>query len=128
MARILCFIIVVFGLVAAAAYAGPPSNELDPKVAAQLIALRSGVQVGQIEIGYVVDGSTRDKDGFAASHVRRVAALHPVLEGGSWVRRVVYYDLFWNDSLGWFMSQNRTERGGDAIYRWSERGGATVVK
>ncbi|MFD0893714.1 hypothetical protein KBB96_08945 [Luteolibacter ambystomatis] len=127
MARILCFIVVIFGLVAAAAWAGPPSNELDPKVAARLIGLRGNLQPAQIEIGYIVDGSS-SKDGFEAAYVRRVAAIHPVLEGGAWVRRVVYYDLFWNDSLGWFMSQNRTERGGDAIYRWSERGGATVVK
>ncbi|MGC4017734.1 MAG: hypothetical protein QM755_24930 [Luteolibacter sp.] len=128
MTRILCFIVVVFSLVAAAAWAGPPTNELDPNVAARLVAMRTGAQPGQIEIAYIVDGSTREKDGFAATYVRRVAAIHPVLESGSQVRRVVYYDLVWNDSLGWFMSQNRTERGGDAVYRWSERGGATVVK
>lgn len=120
--------VVVFGLVAAAAYAGPPSNDLDPATAVKLVALRTGLQPWEIEVAYILDGNSKDKEGFQGSYVRRVTTLHPVPEGVSKIRRVVSYDFAWNDSLGWFMSQCRSERNGDAIYRWSERGGATVVK
>ncbi len=41
-------------------------------------------------------------------------------------RRLVFYDLFWNDALGWFMWESRPERTGDAVYIWSELKGEIV--
>jgi len=128
MEKILRSLIGAVVLMSTAVFAGEPASELDPKVAVKLICQRTNLLPARVEVAFVVDGSTKNQDGFETKHVRRVAAIHPVVEGGVTVRRLVYYDLFWNDTLGWFMWEVRAERGGDAVYRWSERGGETVVK
>ena|SRR6476620_3282866 len=128
MEKILRSVIGAVVLISTAVFAAEPTSDLDPKVAVKLICQKVNLAPERIEVGFIVDGSTKNQDGFESKHVRRVAAIHPVLEGGVMVRRVVYYDVFWNDSLGWFLWEVRSERGGDAIYRWSERGGETVVK
>ncbi len=128
MEKILRSLIGAVVLMTTAVFAGEPVNDLDPRVAVKLICQRTNQMPERVEIAFVVDGSTKNQDGFETKHVRRVAAIHPVVNGGATVRRLVFYDLFWNDSLGWFMWEVRAERGGDAVYRWSERGGETVVR
>lgn len=119
---------VVVALVTGAVYAGEPTADLDPKVATRLIGMKVNLNADRIEVAFIVDGSSKEKDGFETKYVRRVAAILPVAEGGVLVRRLVFFDVYWNDSLGWFLWESRAERGGDAVYRWSERGGETVVK
>lgn len=105
-----------------AASAAKPSRELSPGVAVNLIALRSDVPVTFIEIAFIIDGEVRI-DNFEASHVRRVAAIHPI---PSERRRFTYYDIYWNETLGWFLWEPRVERTGDAVFIWSELQGAIV--
>ena len=128
MEKILRSLIGAVVLVSTVVFAAEPANELDPKVAVKLIGQKAKLAPERIEIAFIVDGSTKGQDGFESKHVRRIAAIHPVQEGGVVVRRAVYYDVLWNDNLGWFLWEIRTERGGDAVYRWSERSGETVVK
>lgn len=105
--------------------AAEPSADLSPKEAVRLIALRSKLVPTTIELAFIVDGSSR-VDEFEAKHVRRVAAIHGVREGSSQRRKLVFYDLLWNESLGWFMWENREERAGEAVYLWSELKGEIV--
>jgi hypothetical protein len=105
--------------------AAEPSVDLAPKEALRLIAMRSRVPAASIELAFIVDGSSR-LDAFDARHVRRVAAIHGVREGTSQRRKLVFYDLLWNESLGWFMWENRDERAGEAVYLWSELKGEIV--
>lgn len=115
-------------LLSSAVFAGEPLRELIPREAARLVALRSGSPVNSIEICYVVEGSAKACDGFEARHVRRVAAIQSVREEGVERRRLVFYDFFWNDSLGWFTWQSAKERTGEVMYLWSELKGAIVIR
>lgn len=114
-------------LLATAGFAAEPTTDLTPAVAVRLIALKANVGENAIEIPFIVDGAAKiDKD-FEASHVRRVAAIHAVREEtGRQARELVFYDLLWNEALGWFMWESRSERTGDAVYIWSEHKGFIV--
>lgn len=90
-----------------------------------MIAIRSSIPANTIEISFIVDGSAKC-EGFEVMNTRRVAAIHGVREDGNLGRKLVFYDLFWNESLGWFMWESRNERTGEAVYLWSELKGAIV--
>lgn len=128
MEKILRSVVGAVVLFSTAVFAGEPAHELDPKTAVKLICLRSNLIEQRVEIAYIDEGALKGGDGFEYRNVRRVAAIHPMPERGSLVRRVVIYDFKWNDSLGWYLREVRTEKGGDAVYCWSENGGATVVR
>lgn len=117
-----------FALVTNAGFAVEPAADLTPKEAVRLIALRSDVPQNAIEISFIIEGTKDGGDGFKARHVRRVAAIHPVRDGASQPRRLVFYDLLWNEALGWFMWESRQERTGEAVYIWSEYKGQIVNK
>ncbi len=108
------------------AFGGAPDRDLTPQAAVKLVSLKSGVPENTIEIPFLIDGSSKCDGGFEVSHVRRVAAIHAVTIEARKTRTLVFYDLFWNESLGWFMWESRAERGGDAVYIWSELKGSIV--
>ncbi|MBC8126305.1 MAG: hypothetical protein H8M99_04055 [Gloeobacteraceae cyanobacterium ES-bin-144] len=106
-------------------FALEPTNELSVKEAVRLITMKSNAPANTIEIAFIVDGSAKC-EGFEVKNVRRVAAIHGVQEGGKQSRKLVFYDLFWNEALGWFMWESRNERTGEAVYLWSELRGEIV--
>ncbi len=126
MKTILRLLIGALACMACAIHAAEPSNQLDPKAAVRLLALKSGEPASAIEIPFILEGTSRCPEGFEARHVRRVAAIMPVREGSSQRRRLVFHEMHWNEALGWFMWESRTERTGDAVYLWSERKGHIV--
>lgn len=126
MMKNLLSLVGVCALLSSTVFAGEPTADLAPKEAARLVSLKANVPVNAIEVSFIVDGSAKCGEGFEVRHVRRVAAIHSVREGSLPSRRLVFYDLFWNESLGWFMWESRAERGGDAVYLWSEIKGEIV--
>ena len=126
MRKFLLTIIGVCALFSATGFAAEPTADLAPKEAVRLISLKANVLPNTIEVAFIVDGSARCGEGFEVKHVRRVAAIHAVRDGSLSSRRLVFYDLFWNESLGWFMWESRLERAGDAVYIWSELKGDFV--
>lgn len=126
MRKFLLSMIGVFALLTSTASASEPTADLAPKEAVRLISLKANVLANTIEIPFIVAGSAKCGEGFEVKHVRRVAAIHAVRDGSSQSRRLVFYDLFWNDALGWFMWESRAERTGDAVYIWSELRGDFV--
>lgn len=128
MGKFLLSIVMAVAFSAVTGFAAEPVRELSPEKAVELIALRSEVMKNRIEISFIIEGSAKCADGFEARHVRRVTAIHPVRAGASEGRRVVFYDLHWNEALGWFMWESRTERTGEAVYIWSETRGYIVNK
>lgn len=107
-------------------FAAEPTADLDPKEAVRLVSLKSGEPGNTIQVAFIVEGSAKCGPGFEVRHVRRVAAIHAVRDGNTKPRQLVFYDLFWNDALGWFMWESREERTGTAVYLWSELRGAIV--
>jgi hypothetical protein len=103
----------------------PPQLFEEP--AAKLINLQIEGRQEQVVIASIVEGTVKDGP-FEAKHVRRVMAIHPVLENGKMVRRMCIYDFLWNEAYGWFTWQKREERGGDAVWIWSELKGEVVVR
>jgi len=126
MRKLLLSIIGGYALCLATGIAAEPTVEIVPNEAIRLISLKSNVPANTIEISFIVDGSAKCGEGFEVKHVRRVAAIHAVRDGSQSSRRLVFYDLFWNESLGWFMWEFRAERTGDAVYLWSELKGEIV--
>lgn len=126
MRKFLLTIIGMFALLSVVGFAAEPTADLAPKEAVRLISLKANVLPNTIEVAFIVDGSARCGEGFEVRHVRRVAAIHAVRDGSLSSRRLVFYDLFWNEFLGWFMWESRPERGGDAVYIWSELKGDFV--
>ncbi len=126
MRKFLLSIIGVCALISATASATEPIVELAPKEAVRLISLKANVLSNTIEIPFIVAGNAKCGEGFEVKHVRRVAAIHAVRDGSMQSRRLVFYDLFWNEALGWFMWESRAERTGDAVYIWSELRGDFV--
>lgn len=116
----------VCALFVSTGYSEEPLVDLSAKEAAKLVSLKANVPLNALEISFIVEGSAKGGDGFEVKHVRRVAALHAVRDDGLASRRLLFYDLFWNEALGWFMWERREERSGDAVYIWSERLGAIV--
>lgn len=117
------FLLSIAGVLAIASitgFAAEPTQDLLPKEAVRLIAMKSEVPANVIEISFIIDGSAKCGDGFEVKHVRRVAAILPVRDGSLQRRKLVFYDLFWNESLGWFMWESRQGRAGEAVYLWSE--------
>jgi hypothetical protein len=127
MRNLLLSIVGAFALLATAGFAGEPTTDLTPKTAVKLIALKANVPENAIEISVIIDGVSKCDKGFEATHVRRVAAIHAVRKAdGGQTRSLVFYDLLWNESLGWFMWESRAERAGEAVYIWSELKGNIV--
>ncbi len=126
MRKFLLTIIGVFAMAPITGFAAEPTQDLLPKEAVRLIAMKSDVQQNAIEISFIVEGSAKCGEDFEVKHVRRVAAIHLVRDGSLQRRKLVFYDLFWNESLGWFMWESRQERAGEAVYLWSELKGQIV--
>lgn len=114
-------------LTAGTCFAVEPSGVLDEPMAARLINLQIEGHQERIKIAIIVEGSVKDGP-FEARHVRRVVAIHPVLENGKMVRRMCTYDFYWNENYGWFTWQKRDERGGDAVWIWSEYKGEVEIR
>lgn len=126
MRKFLLSIAGVLTMASLTGFAAEPTQDLTPKEALRLIAMRSNVQDNSIQISFIVDGSAKFGEGFEVKNVRRVAAILPVRDGTLQVRKLAFYDLFWNESLGWFMWESRRERTGEAVYLWSELKGEIV--
>lgn len=126
MRKFLLSIAGVLAIVSITGFAAEPTQDLLPKEAVRLISMKSEVQANAIEISFIIDGSAKCGDGFEVKHVRRVAAILPVRDGSLQRRKLVFYDLFWNESLGWFMWESRQERAGEAVFLWSELKGEIV--
>lgn len=118
----------VFSMFTATVSAADPAVDLSPAQAVRLIALKTNARPNVVEISFIIDGTAKAGDGFEAKHVRRVAAVQPVRDGSTERRQLVFHDLFWNESLGWFMWESRQERAGEAVYLWSELKGEIVNK
>ena len=128
MKKLLLAIIGAAGLLLNTAIAEEPTSDLSPKDAVRLISLKSEVPQNAIEIPFIVEGSSKVPKGFEVRHVRRVACIHSVREDGAKSRRLVFYDFYWNEYLGWFLWETRPERAGDAVYIWSELRGKFVIR
>jgi hypothetical protein len=126
MKTMLRLLIGVLACLACTVHAAEPTNDLDPKTAVRLLALKSGEPANAIEIPFILEGTSRCPEGFEARHVRRVAAIMPVREGAAQRRRLVFHEMHWHEALGWFMWESRAERSGDAVYIWSEHKGHIV--
>jgi hypothetical protein len=127
MGKLLLSIVGALALLSTAGFSAAPSSDLMPQAAIKLIALKANVPGNSIEIPFIVDGTAKFDRGFDATYARRVAAIHAVRkEDGGQSRGLVFYDLLWNESLGWFMWESRPERTGDAVYIWSELKGHIV--
>lgn len=126
MRKILLLAAGVSGLVSGTVYSAEPTLDLQPKEAVRLIAMKDDIQPNTIEISFILDGTAGCGPGFEAKHVRRVASVQPVRDGSSSVRKVVFHNLYWNESLGWFMWQTNQERAGEVVYLWSELKGEIV--
>jgi hypothetical protein len=107
--------------------AAEPTHELTPQTAVKLINLLIEDRAGQIEVATIVEGKSQQEN-FEAGHVRRVVAVHPVAENGKRVRRMQCYDFHWSEAYGWYTWEKREERGGDAVWIWSELKGEVVVR
>jgi hypothetical protein len=107
--------------------AAEPSHELTPQTAVKLINLMIEDREQAIEVGMIVEGKSQQGP-FLAEHVRRVVTVHPVMEDGKRVRRMQCYDFQWSEAYGWYAWEKRVERGGDAIWIWSELKGEVVVR
>ena len=107
--------------------AAEPDHDLTPQTAVKLINLLIEDHQERIEIAMIVEGKSQQGP-FQAQHVRRVVAVHPVAEEGKRVRRMQCYDFQWSEAYGWYTWEKREERGGDAVWIWSELKGEVVVR
>ena len=113
-------------LTAGAAFAAEPP-QLFAEPAAKLINLQIEGRQEQVVIASIIEGTVKEGH-FEAKHARRVVAIHPVPENGKMVRRMCTYDFLWSETYGWFTWERREERGGDAVWIWSELKGEVVVR
>ena len=125
--RALLYPVVAAMALSATAIAAEPSSDLTEATAAKLIDLRSRNRTPRISVALIVEGSTR-ADAFETRHVRRVTAIHPVVEEGRQVRRIQTYDFQWTPTYGWFLWEKREEAGGETVWIWSESQGEVVVR
>ena len=108
--------------------AAEPSGDLGEDLAKQLIAEMLEIPARGIDVATMIDGTKRSGDGFEERQVRRVTAVHPVLEEGRMIRRVRCYDFSWSPRYGWFHKEIRTSRSGEEVWIWSETEGESVVR
>lgn len=114
-------------LLVSPALAGAPTQELNETTAVRLINLQSRNRTPDVRVALIQDGT--DKQGpFELTHVRRVSSIEPIVEDGGKVRRYTCRDFYWSDTYGWFLWEIRKERGGDAIWIWSELKGEVVIR
>ena len=105
-----------------------PTSDLSEELAIRLIGEMLQIRPGGIRVATVIEGAKRSEDGFEERQMRRVTAVHPVLQEGRMVRRVRCYDFSWSPRYGWFYQETCSGRGGEEVRIWSERVGAVVVK
>ena len=110
------------------AHAAEPTSDLSEELAKRLIAEVLEIRSSGINVATVIDGAKSSKDGFMEEDVRRVTAVHPILEDGRLVRRVRCYDFSWSPQFGWFYQESRFTRSGEEVWIWSEIKGESVVK
>lgn len=127
MARKFLLPVVALLCSAVSAPAGPPTHELDADLVNNLLRLKFRGSVRQVNVAMILDGSTR-MGPFECAHVRRVSTVEPLPEEGTRVRRIVCREFHWSDEYGWFLWESREERGGDALWIWSETKGEVVVR
>lgn len=108
-------------------FAVEPTRQLDENLAARLINLQSQNRVHQIQVAMILEGASREGP-VQIGNVRRVIAVHPVLSEGRQVRRMQTYDFNWSPTYGWFLWEKREERGGDAVWIWSENLGEIAIR
>lgn len=120
-------LLAVAVLAAGTAAAAEPDHDLSAEAAVKLIKLQTEDHSEQVQIAMIVEGSGKVGP-FEVKHLRRVVALHPVPEDGRRVRRTQVYDFCWSQEYGWFTWEKRVERGGDAIWIWSELRGEVVIR
>ena len=109
-------------------HAVEPTGELSEDLAKRLIAEVLDIKSSGINVATVLEGEKRSEDGFVERQVRRVTAIHPVIEDGRNVRRVRCYDFSWSPKYGWFYQETRTTRSGEEVRIWSETEGESIVK
>lgn len=112
---------------AVSSIAGPPTHELDAKLVDKLLKLQTRGKVREAKVAMILEGTTR-MGPFDCAHVRRVTTVEPRAEDGSRVRRVVCREFHWSDDYGWFLWESREDRGGDAMWIWSEIQGEVVIR
>lgn len=108
--------------------AAEPTSELSEDLAKRLISEVLDIKSGGINVASVIEGEKRSEDGFVERQVRRVTAVHPILEDGRMVRRVRCYDFSWTPRYGWFYQQIGSSRSGEEVLIWSETEGELIVK
>ena len=111
----------------AVAMAGPPTHDLDDKTAMKIIQLQSRTSTPDVRIAMIQEGTTK-QGSFEFSHVRRVTTVEATVENGAKARRMACREFHWSDEYGWFTWESRIERGGEAIWIWSELKGEVVVR
>ena len=109
-------------------YAVEPTSELSEKLATRLIGAVSDVLESEIRVASIVEGAKHTKGEFVEGQMRRVTAVHSVIEGARVVRRVHYYDFSWNPRYGWFYQKTGASRNGEEVMIWSEKAGELIVK
>jgi hypothetical protein len=120
-------IFFAFMLAVSPALAGAPTQELTEATAVRLINLQSRNHTPDVRVALIQEGTSKDGP-FELTHVRRVSSIEPVPEDGSRVRRYTSRDFYWSDAYGWFLWEIRKERGGDAIWIWSELKGEVITR
>ena len=108
-------------------HAAEPTSDLSEELAKRLIADVMDIGAPGINVATMIEGGKRSADGFEERKVRRVTAVHPVLEDGRMIRRVRCYDFSWNTQYGWFYQEICTSRSGEEVRIWSELQGEIVV-
>ncbi|MBX3741389.1 MAG: hypothetical protein KF712_10390 [Akkermansiaceae bacterium] len=112
---------------APSAIAAEPASEPSDALISRLINLRSQNRTPAIAVAMVLEGTTKSGP-FEVNHVRRIIAVHPVIENGRQVRRMNTYELHWTPAYGWFLWEKREEAGGEAVWIWSELQGEVAVR
>lgn len=110
-----------------AAQAAEPTVELNAAMVLKLLALESENRTEPPVVALIQEGKQKDGD-YEVEHVRRVVMMGSVTEGGGRVRRSLTRHFFWNEEQGWHLWECRRERGGEAIWIWSEKKGRQVIR
>ena len=113
-------------VISASAMAAEPSKPLDETLAAKLINLKNENRTPDIKIAMILEGSSAGE--FQTKNLSRVTSIHGVAEGGAKVRQIQTYIFNWTPTYGWFLWESRQERGGEAVWIWSETLGEVIVR